>query len=32
VVEEYDDEGRRFAVWSLTCAAPRPEPDRFSTR
>jgi hypothetical protein len=32
VVEEYDDEGRRFAVWSLTCAAPRPEPDRITTR
>lgn len=28
VVEEYEDRGLRFAVWSFTSAEPRPEPDR----
>jgi hypothetical protein len=32
VVEEYEDDGRRFAVWSFTSANPRPEPDRIVTR
>lgn len=33
VVEDYDDEGTRFAVWTVTCGGmPRPEPARFVTR
>jgi len=32
VVEDFEDQGRRYAVWSLTFAQPRPEPDRFEAR
>lgn len=33
VVEDYDDGGERFQVWTITCGGmPRPEPDRIVAR